>query len=89
MIRFGPTTLPGMADAAAARRRLRREERARPSRIIIFYYCFGLFKTAVVAQQIYYRFHKGLTRDQRFGMFIHAVRIMAQQAARALERDSL
>jgi hypothetical protein len=52
----------------------------------VFYYCFGLFKTSVVAQQIYYRFKKGLTRDERFARMILGVRAMAGQAAAALER---
>jgi len=34
-----------------------------------FYYCFGLFKMAVVVQQIYYRYEKGQTKDKRFRFF--------------------
>jgi len=34
-----------------------------------FYYVFGLFKIAVVVQQIYYRYAKGQTRDERFEKF--------------------
>ena len=30
-----------------------------------YYYVFGLFKMAVVVQQLYYRWHKGQTRDDR------------------------
>ena len=37
---------------------------------LVFYYAFGLFKTAVIAQQIYYRFKQGLTKDPRFGAMI-------------------
>ena len=33
---------------------------------MVFYYAFGLFKIAVIAQQIYYRYSKGLTSDPRF-----------------------
>jgi len=33
---------------------------------MVFYYVFGLFKIAVIAQQIYYRYSKGLTSDPRF-----------------------
>jgi aminoglycoside phosphotransferase (APT) family kinase protein len=53
---------------------------------IAFYYCFGLFKTAVVAQQIYGRFKQGHTQDPRFAMFIEAVRALARQAAVSLDR---
>jgi aminoglycoside phosphotransferase (APT) family kinase protein len=33
-----------------------------------FYYCFGLFRLAVIAQQIYYRYYHGQTADQRFAV---------------------
>ena len=36
-----------------------------------FYYCFGLFRLAVIVQQIYYRYYKGQSHDLRFGMFGH------------------
>ncbi|MBU4275587.1 MAG: phosphotransferase family protein [Proteobacteria bacterium] len=31
-----------------------------------FYYCFGLFRLAVIVQQIYYRYFHGQTADSRF-----------------------
>jgi aminoglycoside phosphotransferase (APT) family kinase protein len=31
-----------------------------------FYYCFGLFRLAVIVQQIYYRSYHGQTEDPRF-----------------------
>lgn len=52
-----------------------------------FYYCFGLFRLAVIAQQIYYRFFNGQTKDVRFGMLIHAVRAL-EKAARRVIRQS-
>ncbi len=36
---------------------------------IDFYYVFGLYKMAVIVQQIFYRYDKGQTKDQRFIMF--------------------
>ena len=36
---------------------------------ILYYYAFGTFKIAVIAQQIYARFVKGFTTDQRFTRF--------------------
>lgn len=38
-----------------------------------FYYAFGLFKIAVIVQQIYYRYFHGYTKDPRFAHLIHAV----------------
>ena len=49
-----------------------------------FYYCFGLFRLAVIAQQIYYRFYHGQTRDPRFKPLIHAVQILEKAAERAI-----
>lgn len=50
---------------------------------------FGLFKTAVVAQQIYYRFKQGLTSDQRFAGMILGVRALAEKARISIERGAL
>ena len=85
---FGVTMKPGMfrrADFAA-----RYFERSgRPPQDMVFFFAFGLFKTAVVLQQIYYRFAKGLTKDPRFAPFIVVVRALADQAHRAIQRHSL
>lgn len=81
---FGPTFLPG----SMTRRELaeRYAERTGASlEHLLFYYCFALFKTAVVAQQIYYRYRQGLTRDERFAAFIIGVRVLSDSALRAAE----
>ncbi len=54
-----------------------------------FYYCFGLFRLAVIAQQIYYRFFHGQTKDKRFGMLIHAVRILEGTALKVIDESEL
>lgn len=87
-LRFGPTTLPGMMTRAEVAARYA-ERSGRTVRDVVFYYAFGLFKTAVVGQQIYYRWKQGLTRDPRFGGLIDAVRLLGVQAARAIELGSL
>ncbi|MBC7893241.1 MAG: phosphotransferase family protein [Sphingobacteriaceae bacterium] len=38
-----------------------------------FYYAFGLYKNAVIIQQIYARWKAGLTRDPRFGSLLPGV----------------
>jgi aminoglycoside phosphotransferase (APT) family kinase protein len=50
-----------------------------------FYYAFGLFKVAVIAQQIYARFRQGHTRDPRFAHLDAAVAACASAAARVAE----
>jgi len=54
----------------------------------VFYYAFGLFKTAVVIQQIYYRYKQGLTQDPRFAGFIHAVDGLTQVASTAIDTNN-
>jgi aminoglycoside phosphotransferase (APT) family kinase protein len=50
-----------------------------------FYYAFGLFKVAVIAQQIYARFRGGHTKDPRFAHLDAAVAACAAAAARVAE----
>jgi aminoglycoside phosphotransferase (APT) family kinase protein len=52
---------------------------------ILFYYVFGTFKIAVIAQQIYARYVKGFTKDQRFARFDWFVGRLGAIAAGALE----
>jgi aminoglycoside phosphotransferase (APT) family kinase protein len=44
-----------------------------------FYEVFGLFRLAVIAQQIYYRFHHGQTTNEAFAIFLPAVRYLEQR----------
>ena len=50
-----------------------------------FYYCFGLFRLAVIAQQIYYRFFHGQTKDERFKLMIVAVHVLEETARKVIE----
>jgi len=54
-----------------------------------FYRCFGLFRLAVIAQQIYYRFYHGQTKDPRFGKLILFTNIYEEEAKKILERSEL
>jgi aminoglycoside phosphotransferase (APT) family kinase protein len=56
---------------------------------ILFYYVFGLFKNAVIAQQIYARWKQGHSSDERFGGLIHVIRALANQGITAIEKQSL
>ncbi len=56
---------------------------------MLFYYVFGTFKIAVIAQQIYARFAKGFTNDKRFATFDRFVASLGKIAAGALERQSI
>lgn len=48
---------------------------------ISFYEAFALFKVAVVIQQIFFRYQRGQTTDERFAQFDVRVRHLARQGA--------
>ena len=50
-----------------------------------FYHAFGLFKIAVIAQQIYARYKLGLTADPRFARLGDAVALLALTAHQVIE----
>lgn len=50
-----------------------------------FYYCFGLFRLSVIAQQIYYRYYHGQTKDERFQNMIIGVHVLENAARRIVE----
>lgn len=49
-----------------------------------FYLCFGIFRLAVIAQQIYYRYFHGQTSDERFKLLIFAIHILEGAANRTV-----
>ena len=51
----------------------------------LFYYAYGLFKIAVIIQQIYTRYRQGHTQDPRFASLIDVVRACGSMGARAVE----
>ncbi|HMG33478.1 MAG TPA: phosphotransferase family protein [Blastocatellia bacterium] len=56
---------------------------------IAFYEAFALFKVAVVLQQIFYRYFKGQTSDERFKHFDKRVEGLARAALDVAERSGL
>jgi len=52
---------------------------------VLFYYCYGLYKLAVIIQQIYARYARGFTKDPRFASMNHEVAGLARAAAHAIE----
>ena len=51
---------------------------------LVFYYVYGLFKLAVIAQQIYYRYHQGFTHDERFAAFGKGALLLGDIAQQAI-----
>jgi aminoglycoside phosphotransferase (APT) family kinase protein len=79
----GPTWLPGalsrkeLVDRYAQRRGLAACD-------MRYYYVYGLFKIAVIVQQIYARFVRGFTSDARFAALGTCVHQLARQATKAI-----
>lgn len=83
MVRTLPTHVPG----AMTRRQMVERYAALTGRVIEpfdYYYIFGLFRLAVIAQQIYYRYYQGQTRDERFKLLIGAVQVLERTARRVI-----
>lgn len=82
---FGPTNAPGSLSRRELAARYA-EKTGRDTSNVLYYFVFALFKTAVVLQQIYYRFRQGLTADERFALLGMAVSILGAAASSAIDR---
>ena len=51
-----------------------------------YYYVFGIFKIGVVLQQIYYRYHVGQTKDERFAPFEQGAEMLFWKAKDVSEK---
>jgi aminoglycoside phosphotransferase (APT) family kinase protein len=85
---LGPTAAPGNLSRTELLARYA-ERTGRDPGDGLFPYVYGLFKVAVIAQQIYRRFVDGHTKDPRFAALILGVRILGAQAERALDRGRI
>jgi len=56
---------------------------------MVFYRVLALFKVAVIIQQIYYRYHHGLTKDARFASLPEVVKVALRAALRSADESSL
>jgi len=65
------------------------EKSGRDTSGMLFYYVFGTFKIAVIAQQIYFRFARGFTQDRRFATFNHFVGALGKIALNAIEKEKI
>lgn len=80
----GLTVEPGWYSRAQVIERYA-EKTGRDLSAIAYYEVLGLFKLAVILQQIYFRYHRGQTRDERFQDFHVRVRALMQAALKAVE----
>ena len=83
---FGPTNLPGSLTRAEVIDRYQERTGIELSSGV-YYRVFGLFKIAVIVQQIYARYKQGSTQDPRFAALGYFVTMLAEVAAEAINRD--
>lgn len=89
-LQVGLTTLPGnLSRREVVQRYAVASDRQIDEKQMVFYYAFGLFKNAVVAQQIYARFKAGHSTDERFGLLLYAIQALGQHAIEAIDSQSL
>jgi aminoglycoside phosphotransferase (APT) family kinase protein len=88
VVRMLPTNLPGALTRDELVQRY-----AEKAGIAVdnfdFYLCFGLFRLAVIIQQIYYRFYHGQTKDERFKPLIQFVHVLERAAKRSMQQSRL
>jgi aminoglycoside phosphotransferase (APT) family kinase protein len=73
--RWGPTSEPGSLTRAEIVHYYSEKTGCDASQIA-FYLAFARFKLAVIVQQIYFRYHQGLTKDQRFASMPETIRML-------------
>jgi len=56
---------------------------------LLWYYVLALYKGAVIIQQIYYRYHQGLTQDARFARMADVTLALARRAAAAVDSEKI
>ncbi|MEZ0611073.1 phosphotransferase family protein [Fibrella sp. WM1] len=85
---FNLTWLPGNLTRQAIANRYA-DRSGRDVSNILYYYVFGLFKNAVVMQQIYARYKQGLTKDERFAGLLAGVKALSTVGIKAVETGTL
>jgi aminoglycoside phosphotransferase (APT) family kinase protein len=86
--RWGPTTYPGSLTRAQLVQRYA-QKTGRDVSEIAFYLVFARFKIAVIVQQIYYRYHQGLTHDERFATMPGRIKLLLRAALRTAETGEI
>jgi len=83
-----PTTMPGNPSRTELVE-MYASKSGRPINHLVFYYAFGLFKISVIIQQIYYRYHKGLTSDMRFANLNQATKLFNMMAWQSIQKGRI
>jgi len=86
--RWGPTTYPG----SITREQLVHRYALKTGRDVSnlpFYLAFARFKIAVIVQQIYYRYHQGVTHDERFASMPQLIKLLLRASLRTAETGAI
>jgi aminoglycoside phosphotransferase (APT) family kinase protein len=82
--RWGPTTHPGSLTRAEIVQYYALKTGSDVSQIA-FYLVLARFKLAVIVQQIYYRYHQGITKDARFASMPDRVQALLSASLRSAQ----
>jgi len=86
MMRRQPTHLTGMLTRQEVVEYYL-EKTGRQLDSFVFYEVYGLFRLAVIIQQIYYRYYHGQTQDKRFASFNHVVNYLETRCMRLIKGE--
>lgn len=87
-VRMQPSNIPGMLTREEIVRYYG-EKTGRAIHNLDFYYVFGLFRLAVIAQQIYYRWKLGQSKNPKFQAFGLFVNVLAQASEHVIAKSKL
>lgn len=87
----GMRMMPLLEGALTRRELIARygEKTGRDMSTMDFYYCFGVFRLAAIAQQIYKRYYEGITKDERFALLVASVQILEKTALGVIDQSQL
>jgi aminoglycoside phosphotransferase (APT) family kinase protein len=88
LTRRQPTHLPGMFTRAEVVEYYGQQTGFRVDNFD-FYEVYGLFRLAVIIQQIYYRFHHGQTKNPEFGTYYALTQWLEEDCLARIERSKL
>ena len=86
--RWGPTTYPGCLTRAQLVQSYAKKT-GRDVSEMAFYLVFARFKIAVIVQQIYFRYHQGLTHDERFATMPQRIKLLLRAALQTAETGAI
>ena len=85
---WGPTAEPGSLTRAEIVQYYSQKTGWDTSQIA-FYLVFARFKLAVIVQQIYFRYHQGLTKDERFASMPEIIRMLLRASLQTAQTGKI